>query len=343
MISRRSFVVGLIATAVTLIGFGGSVALAQDAQPHVGVSIPAATHGWPAGVGWWAERTMKEFPNVKWEFQRAQTAKEQADQIEAMVEKGIQGLVVLPFDSDTPLPAIKKAKRQGVYVVSVDRGLREDVADVYLAGDNRAFGRKAAEFMAERMNGQGNIVVMRGMPVEIDQERVDGFLEVIKKHPGIKVLDQQPGMWNRQTAHGVMQNFLTKYPKIDAVWGSDDDMALGIEQAIREANRTGEMWILPGAGMKQIVKRVMDKDPMYPADITYPPGMIGAGIVLGVAGVTDGNEQALADKIPAHLRIDKSQLLAKPSDDPKQRAIKLDVHLVTPENAKEFYFPESVY
>src|SRR5690606_19557565 len=128
--------------------------------------------------------------------------------------------VVLPFDSDTPLPAIKRAKRQGIYVVSVDRGLREPVADVYLAGDNRAFGRKAAEFMAEKLGGKGNIVILEGMPVEINTERVEGFREAMSKHPEIKILDSQPGNWNRQDAVRVMQGFLAKYPKIDAVWAS---------------------------------------------------------------------------------------------------------------------------
>jgi ribose transport system substrate-binding protein len=87
----------------------------------------------------------------------------------------------------------------------------------------------------------------------------------------------------------------------------------------------------------------MDKDPLYPADITYPPGMIAAGVVLGVAGATDGNEQALVDKIPAHLKVEKSQLVTETPKEEKQRRVTIDVQVVTPENAKEFYFPDSVY
>jgi ribose transport system substrate-binding protein len=333
LISTLSILVGLCLTAKTY---------AAD-KLHIGVSIPAATHGWPAGVGWWAEQTMKEFPDVTWEFQRAGTAAEQAGQIDAMVEKGVTALVVLPFDSDTCVPSLKKAKAQGIYIVSVDRGLREPIGDVYIAGDNKAFGKKSAEYMVEKLNGKGNIVILRGMPVEIDAERFDSAMEVFKAHPEIKVLGAQPGNWNKQDAHAVMQNFLTQFDKIDAVWAADDDMALGCEQAIREAGRSNDMWILGGAGMKQIVKKVLDKDPQYPADITYPPALISAGIVLGVAGAGDGNEKALYDKIPAHLKLDKDQLLAAPAKDTKQRSIKLDVNLVTPDNAKEFYFPDSVY
>jgi ribose transport system substrate-binding protein len=312
------------------------------AKVHIGVSIPTATHGWPAGVGWWAEETMKKYPGVAWEFQRASTAAEQASQIETMIEKGITGLVVLPFDSDTPLPAIKKAGRQGIYIVSVDRGLREPVADIYLAGDNAAFGRKSAEYMVQKLNGKGNIVILRGMPVEIDTERYEAAMAVFNKSPGIKVLDAQPGNWNRADAHNVMQNFLTKYNKIDAVWASDDDMALGVEQALREASRQNEMWILGGAGMKDIVKRVMDKDVLFPADITYPPGMISAGIDIAVAKLRDGDIKSAANDIHAHLGALGPQL-ERISGKEGQQKITIDVFLITPENGSTYYFPESIY
>lgn len=317
-----------------------------SAPLHIGVSIPAATHGWPAGVGWWAEEATGQYDEseVVWEFQRAGSAAEQASQIEAMLEKGIEGLVVLPFDSDTPLPAIQRAKDQGVYIVSVDRGLREPIADIYLAGDNPGFGRESANFMVNKLNGTGDIVILRGMQVEIDTERYEAAMEVFNDNEGISVLDVQHGNWNRADAHRVMQDFLTRHDHIDAVWASDDDMALGVEQAIREAGREGEMWILGGAGMKDIVKRVMDGDPLFPADITYPPGMIAAGIHLAVANLRDGNEQAVYDKIPAHLRMDRESLHESAGQaEPGQRHITLEVQMITPENASEFYFPESVY
>jgi ribose transport system substrate-binding protein len=347
----RRFLIGIVCLTamlgvmLPLPGCTGGSDKPERSGMVIGVSIPSATHGWPAGVIWWAEQTMKEYPDITWEFNTAGNANEQAGQIEAMLVKGIDALVVLPFDSDTPMPAIRRAKQLGVYVVSVDRGLRQPIADVYIAGDNRSFGRKSAEYMAEKLNGEGAIVVLRGMQVEIDQERYEGAMEVFNQHAGITVLASEHGNWNRMNAHSVMQTFLTRFPKIDAVWASDDDMALGVEQALREAGRLDEMWILGGAGMKDIVKRVMDGDRLFPANITYPPGMIAAGIHLAVAHVKhDGDEKAVAAAIPAHLRVDESTLRGK--DDPAadgQRNIKLDVHLITPENAKEFYFPDSVY
>jgi ribose transport system substrate-binding protein len=83
------------------------------------------------------------------------------------------------------------------------------------------------------------------------------------------------------------------------------------------------MWIFPGAGMKDVVKMVMDKDPMIPADITYPPSMIAAGVHLCASNLRDGKVKAINQFMPRH--------------------IVLDVELITPENAKNYYFPESVY
>ncbi|MEX0775694.1 MAG: substrate-binding domain-containing protein [Phycisphaeraceae bacterium] len=357
--TRRFVLLVLGGFLLTLVGIGGcdnrggsaggggastSNTPADGEKPlHIGVAIPTADHGWPAGVGWWAQQTMKKYPGVKWEFQRATTGAEQDAQIKVMLQKGIDGLVVLPWDSDGPLPAIKEAKRQGVYVVSVDRGLREPVADIYIAGDNRAFGRKAAQYMVEKLGGKGKIVILRGLPVEIDAERHDTAMGVFKQHSGVEVLGAQPGNWHREDAYKVMQNFLTQFPQIDAVWASDDDMALGVEQAIREAGRQDQMWILGGAGMKDIVKKVMDKDVMYPADITYPPGMIAAGMDLCVGHLRSDKPAEVARQIPPHLGVDEAQVEKALEKSDKQTDVHLDVHLITPENAKEFYFPESVY
>ena len=120
----------------------------------------------------------------------------------------------------------------------------------------------------------------------------------------------------------VMQNILVKAPKIDALWASDDDMALGAEQALAEKGIEG-VWILGGAGMKDIIKRVMDKDPMFPADITYPPSMIATGMEMAAGVLKGGKKKEKLQYMPRHLMI--------------------DVDLVTPANAKDFYFPSSVY
>jgi ribose transport system substrate-binding protein len=177
--------------------------------------------------------------------------------------------------------------------------------------------------MVDKLGKKGNIVVLEGIPCTVNTDRVAAAKEVFAAYPDIKILDEQPANYNRQKGYEVMQNFLTKNPKIDAVWAQDDDIALGALKAIKEAGREKEMWIFPGAGMKDVVKMVMDKDPRIPADMTYPPSMIGAGIHLAVSSLRDGNRQKVGEFLPKHMV--------------------LDVDLITPENAKDYYYPDSVY
>lgn len=290
---------------------------------RIGVSIPAADHGWTAGVVWWAKEAQKLHPEIEWTLATAESPDKQIKDLETMMVKGVDGMVVLATESAPITPIAKQIAERGILLVNVDRGFLEPVADVFIEGDNAAFGRKSAEFVAERLNGQGRIVVLEGIPSTVNTDRVNAAMEVFKRYPGIQILDRQSGMWNRQKSLDVMQTMLLKHPQIDAVWAQDDDMALGVEQAIKEAGRTDIKWILGGAGMKDIVKRVMDGDPMFPGNVTYPPSMIALGMHTAASILRDGQRENVMKFTPRHLKI--------------------DVDVVTKENAADFYFPDSVY
>ncbi|MCW5941650.1 MAG: ABC transporter substrate-binding protein [Fimbriimonadaceae bacterium] len=299
---------------------GGDGATAGTGKKlKIGISIPAADHGWTAGVNWWARQAMEAHPDIEWNLQAADTPQTQISQIETMMAGGIDGLVVLATESAPLTPIAKEVNKRGIYLVNVDRGFLEPVADVFIEGDNKAFGRKSAEYIVQKLGGKGKIVILEGIPSTVNTDRVNAANEVFKAS-GVQVLDSQPGMWNRQKAFEVTQSLLVKHPQFDAIWAADDDMALGAEQALKEAGRTG-VWILGGAGMKDIVKRVSEKDPMFPADITYPPSMVATGVELAAAVLR--NKEKVGKYMPRHLMI--------------------DVDLITPENAKNYYFPDSVY
>lgn len=127
----------------------------------------------------------------------------------------------------------------------------------------------------------------------------------------------QHGNWNRDDAFNVMQDFLSKYPQIDAVWAADDDMAIGAMEAIAQAGRTEEMWVMGGAGMKEIIRRIADGDPQLPANVTYPPAQISTAIELTALKLV--------------------------SSTPVSGRFIIGSQLVTPENAEQFYFPDSPF
>jgi ribose transport system substrate-binding protein len=308
-------------------GKQGGITPTSDTRPakkiKIGVSVPAAEHGWTAGISWWARRAMELYPDIEWTFATANNPEKQIADIEDMMVKGVQGLVILATESAPLTPVAKQAHQRGIFIVNVDRGFLEPVADIFLEGDNKAFGRTAARFMAQKLGGRGNIVILEGKPSTVNTDRVNAAMEVFADHPGITVLGRQAGEWNRRKSLEAMQAMLTRFPKIDAVWAADDDMALGARQAIEEAGRQREMWIFPGGGMKDVVKMVMDGDPMIPANVTYSPSMIAAGVHLAVSVLRDGKQERVMEFIPRHLMI--------------------DVELITPDNAQRYYFPDSIY
>jgi len=297
-------------------------ALAQSKTYTIGVSIPAADHGWTGGVDYFAQaaidRLGKTYPNLKFVLATAGDPGKQASDLEDMLAtRNIDALVILPTDPDPLTSPIQRVKKAGKFVTVVDRKLSQPgVEDLYVAGDNPGLGTTTGNYFKQRLADGGNIVVLRGLPIPIDKERVDAFNAAIDGSK-VKVLGSQFANWNRDDGYKVMQDFLTRFPKIDAVWTQDDDTAIGAIEAIKQAGRQNDMWVVGGAGMKQAVKQVMDGSKLTPIDVGYDPGMIGTAIEMTALRFEGG--------VPVRGRF----IIQSP--------------LITKDNAAEFYHPDSPY
>ena len=140
-------------------------------------------------------------------------------------------------------------KKKGVYVTVVDRGLTDTSAqDAYVAGDNTAFGKIPGRVPREDAGRQGRHRRAARHPDDARQRALDAFNGVIEEYPDIKMLDAKYANWNRDDAFKVMQDYLTRFKQIDAVWAADDDMAVGVMKAIEQAKRTDIKIVFGGAG-----------------------------------------------------------------------------------------------
>ncbi|MED5617990.1 substrate-binding domain-containing protein [Ideonella sp. BN130291] len=319
-ITRRSLALATIAAAAALATLP---AHAADAV-HVGVSIPAATHSFMGGINYWANQAKKDLEKahkgLKITIKTAANAGEQANQLQDLTTVNkINALVIFPFESAALTKPVAQVKSKGVYVTVVDRGLTDTSAqDAYVAGDNTAFGRIPAEYIAKQLGGKGNVVALRGIATTLDNERMDAFNAVLKGYPDIKLLDAKYANWNRDDAFKVTQDYLTRFKNIDAIWAADDDMAVGVLKAIEQAKRKDIKLIFGGAGAKAMVKTVMDaKDPRITADVSYSPKFIYDAI-----------------KLTAEARLKGEPLPAKTI---------IPSVLITKDNAKEFYHPDSPF
>lgn len=320
--SLRKFAVAL--AAVAAVGLAAPVSAQDKPKLKLGVSIPTATHSFTAGIVWWSNKAKEELekahPGLEVIVKTSGGAPEQANQLQDLLTVNkINALVIMPFESASLTQPVAQLKKKGVYITVVDRGLTDTSAqDAYVAGDNTAFGKLAATYLVNKLNGKGDIVVLRGIPTTLDNERMQAFESVIKANSDIKILDARYGNWNRDDAFKVVQDYLTRFKHIDAVWAADDDMAVGVLKAIEQAKRTDIKEVFGGAGAKGMVKTIIDgSNPLIQADVSYSPKFIYDAI-----------------KLTAEARLKGERL--------PERTIIPSV-LITKENAKEFYFPDSPF
>ena len=317
-------VIRAISAGVLAVGILGTMGAARaDDKVILGVAIPTADHGFTGGIDWWANKAKEDMekahPDLKVILKTSASAPEQANQLQDMVTVDkINALVIFPHESASLTQPVAQVKKKGVYVTVVDRGLTDTSAqDAYVAGDNTAFGRLAGEYFCKSLNGNGDIVALRGIPTTLDNERYTAFTTALKACPGVKVLDAKYANWNRDDAFKVMQDYLTRFKHIDAVWSADDDMSVGVLKAIDQAKRTDIKEVLGGAGSKEMIKRVMDGDKLINADVTYSPKFIYDAIKLTAEARLKGERLPATTIVPSVL--------------------------VTKENAKEYYFPNSPF
>src|ERR1700728_4314310 len=292
--------------AATLVGslLAAGAALAEDKKTIV-VSIPAADHGWTGGVVYRATAAAKEvnaaFPNINVVVKTSPSAAAQVSALEDLsAKRKMDALVILPYSSEELTGPVKSIKEAGTFITVVDRGLNDSaIQDLYLAGDNISVGKTTAKFLVDKLGGKGKVVVLRLAGSDI------------------KILDIQYANWNRDDAFKLMRDYLAKYPQIDAVWANDDDMLLGVLEAVKQAKRTDIKFALGGNGMKQIIEKVMANDPMTPIETPYPPSMIKTAIYMTAAQL---NGQA-----------------------PIRGTVKLGAPLIPQANAKDYFFPTSPF
>ena len=312
----------LLSAAVVAGALSVTATQAQDKDITIAVSIPAATHGWTGGVVYHAQEAEKQieaaYPNIDVIVSTASSATAQVASLEDLsATNDLDALVILPFTSEELTGPVEQVASNGTFITVVDRGLSDpSIQDLYVAGDNIAVGANTAKWLVDKLGGKGEIVVLRGIPTVIDDERIKGFQDVIDKSD-IKILDIQYANWNQDEAFTLMQDYLGKYPHIDAVWANDDDMLLGVIEAVDQAGRDEIKYMLGGNGMKQVIEMVKAGDERTPISTPYPPSMIASAMYMTAAQFAG---QA-----------------------PMRGSFKLDAPLITPENADQFYFPDSPF
>lgn len=161
----------------------------------------------------------------------------QVNQIDNFIASGVDFILLNPGDTKALTPAIRKAQAAGIPVVAFDTAA--EGADAAITTDNVMAGSVSCQYIADKLKGQGNVIIQNGPQASSVIDRVNGCKAVLAKYPGIKVLsDDQDGKGSRDGGMAVAQGYLTRFAKIDAIFTINDPQAIGTALAARQAGRT---------------------------------------------------------------------------------------------------------
>ncbi len=223
-------------------------------------------------------------------------ASQQTNQVQNFTSQNMKAVIVNPVDSDAAVPAVKAAQNAGIPVVAADRGVNGDGVKTTVASDNVGGGKMAADQVSELLDGQGEVLVLRGTPgTSASRERGEGFAKGLKKHSGLKVAARQTAGFDRAKALDVTTNVLQSHPGVRAVFAENDEMALGAAKALGPRAGT-EVKIVGFDGTPEAVKAV--KKGTLSGTIAQQPGELGRMAVRNAVRVANGDSVEKSIQVP---------------------------------------------
>ncbi len=214
----------------------------------------------------------------------------QASQMDSFIAAGVELIMLNAVDVNAIAPTVARAKAAGITIGAFDVSAKG--ADVTVMTNNIQAGEIACKYLADKLSGTGDVVIINGPPVSSIVDRVEGCKKAFAVYPDIKILsDNQDGKASRDGGFAVMQGLLTRFPKIDAVFGANDPTALGADLAAKQLNRS-EMIIASVDGAPDVVAALKSGVTRIVASSSQDPyGMAKQAAELAL-GVLNGEKPA---------------------------------------------------
>ncbi|MGH8781070.1 ABC transporter substrate-binding protein [Paraburkholderia sp.] len=231
----------------------------------------------------------------------------QVSDVEDMLQKKIDILLVNPTDSTGIVSAVNSAKKAGVVVVAVDANANGPV-DSFVGSKNFDAGSMSCEYLAKAIGSSGEVAILDGIPVVPILERVRGCKAALAKFPNVKIVDTQNGKQERATALTVTENMIQAHPNLKGVFSVNDGGSMGALSAIESSGKDIKLTSVDGApeaitALQKPNSKFIETSAQFPRDQVR--------IALGIA---------LAKKWGANV----------------PKAIPVDVKLIDKDNAKGF-------
>lgn len=217
-------------------------------QPHT------VSAGWSKGI----EEVLSTQQTVDYTQLDGQNKVEvQVSLMDTLINNDTKVIFLQPSDSVALAPSIKKAKRKGIIVITLNIDATEaHAAHVEM---NHYYGAmEIAKVMGEKLGGKGDVAILNAPPgIIIRDQRTNGFVDGLKKyHPDIRIVADQVADWSRKKAQDVLSTILAANPDLAGVYGVNDSMALGAVDVAKEKGLIGKMVIFGNDGEKDALASI---------------------------------------------------------------------------------------
>ena len=228
---------------------------------------------------------------VTW-FDGELSATKQRAAIDNMASQKWDFVAIQAFGIGTLTDPVKRMIDSGTPVIDMDTliaPLDQINVQSFLAPDNEFMGASVTQTLVDAIGGEGKIIMTQGALGHTGaQGRARGFESVVKKYPKLEVLDTQPADWDVTKVARIWESLLTKFPKIDAAFFHNDDMALAAYNVMKAHNRT-DIKLGGVDAMPPAIEAVLDGRML--ATVRNPSCRIhGGSVVAGVAAVVGGEK-----------------------------------------------------
>lgn len=207
----------------------------------VGFSQTCYNHPWRVAMRNSIELEANRHPNVS----LIQTdgncdVVKQSNDIADLLARGVDAIVMSPVVSDGLVPAATRVMQAGIPLVVLDRDVFTDKS-LFIGQSNVTMARNVAEDMVEALDGEGKVLEITGLVGSSPAiDRSKGLKMALEEAPGIELLQSGDGEWVREPAVTLMEDWLVRYPEIDAVFSHAEESSWGAQLAIGRAGRCGD-------------------------------------------------------------------------------------------------------
>ncbi len=265
----------------------------------IGIAAPDVTHGWVAGVAYYAEKYCKE-NNITYKITTSSDAAEMAANLDDLVTWGADAIVIWPQWTGME-NAVSEVIEEGIPVVSFDYDIPSE--GIYkVTGDNYDMGYQSAKYITDKV-GPAAVIAVFDVPSagSVSALRKKGFYDYLEKinYDKSNLFEISEEGFTRDAGLKDMTDVLESHDKVDAVFSMDDETSIGIVQAITEAGRTDVKAITGGGGMQEYFKMMLEdkyKD-LGLASALYSPSMVEDAVRTAIA-LCNGEECEAVISIP---------------------------------------------